>query len=149
MQGYSGAVDHASIKAIKDNVKIPVIASGNIFSAHKAKEMIDQTGCDGILVARGAFGHPWIFEQIKSYLNNGVELPDPSLNERLCELKKHLGYIEKYKIAPAASKVGYSRKVALWYLKSFKNAAALRNEIGRVKSFDAMHELIDGITDRE
>jgi len=122
-QEYSGDVDHGSIKAIKANVKIPVIASGNIFSAQKAKEMLDLTHCDGVLVARGACGNPWIFAQIKNYLKKGDLLPDPTLKEKLAVLTKHLQYIEKYKLL--STKVGFSRKVAIWYLKRIKDGAVL------------------------
>jgi nifR3 family TIM-barrel protein len=144
-QGYSGAVDYGSIKAIKANVKIPVIASGNIFSAQKAKEMMDLTHCDGVLVARGALGNPWIFGQIKSFLHNGLLLPDPAPKDKLPVLIKHLQYIEKYKLLPARVKVGFSRKVAIWYLKKFKNAAVLKDKVGRAQSFQELYELIEGL----
>jgi len=135
-QEYSGDADHGSIKAIKANVKIPVIASGNIFSAQKAKEMLDLTHCDGVLVARGACGNPWIFGQIKNYLNKGLLLPDPALEEKLPVLLKHLQYIEKYKLLPAKVKVGFSRKVAIWYLKHIKDSAVLMGEVSRAQTFD-------------
>ena len=144
-QLYSGGVDHASIKAIKDNVKIPVIASGNIFSALKAKEMIDLTGCDGVVVARGSFGNPWIFKQIKTYLADGILLPDQPLPERLATLTRHIQYIEKYKSVPNRSKLGYSRKIALWYLKNFRNATDLRNQAAQAKSFAELYGVIENV----
>lgn len=144
-QGYSGAVDHASIKAIKANVKIPVIASGNIFSAQKAKEMMDLTHCDGVLVARGALGNPWIFGQIKRYLTDGVLLPEPILEEKLAVLVRHLQYIEQYKLLPTRIKVGFSRKVAIWYLKGFENSGVLKDKAGRAQSFQELYELIEGL----
>ena len=144
-QGYSGAVDHDSIRAIKAGVKIPVIASGNILSAQKAKEMIDLTHCDGVLVARGACGNPWIFAQIKNYLKKGTLLPDPTLKEKLAVLTKHLQYIEKYKFLSDRTKVGFSRKVAIWYLKHLKNAVVLRSEVGRAQSFQELYQMIDDL----
>jgi len=144
-QGYSGAVDHDSIRAIKAGVKIPVIASGNILSAQKAKEMIDLTHCDGVLVARGACGNPWIFGQIKNYLRKGALLPDPTLKEKLAVLIKHLQYIEKYKLLSDRTKVGFSRKVAIWYLKQMKNAVVLRSEVGRAQSFQELYQMIDDL----
>jgi tRNA-dihydrouridine synthase B len=145
-QCYTGAVDFQSIKAIKDNVKIPVFGSGNIFSAKQAREMIELTGCDGVLVARGAFGNPWIFAQIKNYLTNGILLPDPTLAEKLSMLVKHLQYVEKYKLLPVETKVGFSRKVAIWYLKKFKYAAVLRDRVSRAHSFEEFYNLIDELT---
>jgi tRNA-dihydrouridine synthase B len=144
-QGYSGAVDHDSIRAIKAGVKIPVIASGNIFSAQKAKEMIALTGCDGVLVARGACGNPWIFGQIKHYLSRGVLLPEPTPKEKLAVLTKHLQYIEKYKLLSDRTKVGFSRKVAIWYLKHMENAVILRSEVGRAKTFQELYQMIDDL----
>jgi tRNA-dihydrouridine synthase B len=139
-QMYSGGVDYESIRAIKDSVKIPVIASGNIFSAQDAKAMIDKTGCDGLLIARGALGNPWIFAQINTYLKNGKLLPGPTLEEKLAAIKKHLQLIEKYKMAPDKIKLGVSRKVAAWYLKGFDNAAALRDKVGRSRSMDELYQ---------
>lgn len=144
-QLYHGDVDHESIKAIKDNVKIPVIASGNIFSPQRAKEMMELTGCDGVIVARGAFGNPWIFNQISHYLKTGELLAPPTLEEKLAVAIRHLQYIEKYKLLPERTKVGFSRKVAIWYLKSFKNAASLRCRIGLAKSFPELYELIENL----
>ena len=144
-QIYSGNVDHASIKAIKDNVKIPVVASGNIFSALKAKEMIDLTGCDGVLVARGSFGNPWIFQQVKTYLQDGILLPDPPLPERLATLKRHVQYIEKHKILADKSKLGFSRKIAVWYLKNFRHATDLRNQAAQAKSFPELYGIIENV----
>jgi tRNA-dihydrouridine synthase B len=144
-QEYSGAVDHAAIKKIKANVKIPVIASGNIFSALKAKEMIDLTHCDGVLIARGSFGNPWIFQQIKTYLRDGILLPDLPLSERLATLKKHLLYIEKYKMAPSKSKLGYARKIAIWYLYNFKYAAKTKEQAVRARSFQELYDMVEEI----
>lgn len=144
-QMYSGDVDHESIKAIKDGVKIPVLASGNIFTPQKAKEMIDLTGCDGVMVARGALGNPWIFNQIKSFLDNGTVLPEPTLEERLVVLRRHIQYIEKYKLLATKVKVGFSRKVAFWYLKNFKYAAVLRARVNGTQSFQEFYTLIDEI----
>lgn len=145
-QLYSGEVDHQSIKAIKAGVKIPVIASGNIFSAQKAKEMLELTGCDGVLVARGALGNPWIFRQIKSFLTDGTILANPSLEERVKVLTRHLQYIEKYKSLPLNTKLGFSRKIAVWYLKGFKFAAVLRGKINHAQSFPELYRLINTTT---
>jgi len=144
-QGYSGEVDHESIKAIKDNVKIPVIASGNIFSAQKAKEMLDLTHCDGVVVARGALGNPWIYRQIENYLTHGILLPDPKLEEKLAVAVKHLQYIEKYKMLSPKTKLGFSRKVASWYLKHFKKVRVLKNMVGQAKDVQEIYTLMDDL----
>ena len=130
-QGYAGGVDYGAIKKIKDAVRIPVFGSGNIFSGESAKLMLDETGCDGILVARGALGNPWIFKEIKEYIETGKSSKEISLAEKKNALKKHLDYIDKYKSISASGKVGYMRKVAIWYLKNIPSASNLRARITR------------------
>ena len=116
-QGYSGIIDYESIKAVKDAVRIPVMGSGNIFAPVLAKKMLDETGCDGLLVARGALGNPWLFRNIEHYLQKGETRTRPALEERKKVLTKHLAYIEKYNEMTDANKKGYMGKVKKWYLK--------------------------------
>lgn len=130
-QGYAGGVDYGLIKKVKDAVRIPVFGSGNIFSGESAKLMFDETGCDGILVARGALGNPWIFGEIDEYIETGESSKKISLAERKRTLKEHLDYIDKYKSISPSGKVGFMRKVAIWYLKSIPAASNLRARITR------------------
>ena len=130
-QGYAGGVDYGAIKKIKDAVRIPVFGSGNIFSGESARLMLDETGCDGVMVARGALGNPWIFMEIEEYTETGRSPEEVSLAEKKKALKKHLDYIDKYKSISAAGKVGFMRKVAIWYLKSIPSASNLRARITR------------------
>ncbi|MCX5667159.1 MAG: tRNA dihydrouridine synthase DusB [Candidatus Omnitrophica bacterium] len=130
-QGYAGGVDYGAIKKIKDAVRIPVFGSGNIFSGESARLMFDETGCDGILVARGALGNPWIFNRIEEYLNTGKTPEEIPLAEKKKALKKHLDYINQYKSISAYGKAGFMRKVAIWYLKSIPSASNLRARITR------------------
>lgn len=133
-QGYAGDVDYGSIKAVKESVKIPVYGSGNIFSRELMKKMFDETGCDGVLVARGALGNPSIFE--------GVDPDEVSVEDKKKILKKHLSYIDKYKPITQSGKIGYMRKVAIWYLKSVPMAARLRSRITSAKSYENLLEVI-------
>lgn len=130
-QGYAGDVDYDAIKKIKDAVRIPVFGSGNIFSGESAKLMFDETGCDGVLVARGGLGNPWIFKEIEEYIKTGKSSKEISLAERKKALKNHLDYIDKHKSISASGKVGFMRKVAIWYLKSIPGASNLRSRITR------------------
>jgi nifR3 family TIM-barrel protein len=116
-QGYSGIIDYESIKAVKGAVRIPVMGSGNIFAPVMAKKMLDETGCDGLLVARGALGNPWLFRNIEHYLQKGEMLNKPALGVREKVLAKHLAYIEKYNDMTDTNKTGYMSKVKKWYLK--------------------------------
>lgn len=144
-QAYAGEVDYESIKAVKDALKIPVFGSGNILDPILAKKMFDETGCDGILVARGAFGNPWIFKDIENYLKNGRIAKKPKLAAKKRVLKKHLSYIKKYKEARLSNQMGLMGKVAMWYLKGISNASRIRDQIHRTRSYEELNKLIDSI----
>ncbi len=144
-QGYKGAVDYKAIKAVKESVDIPVIGSGNILSPQLAKRMFDETGCDGILVARGSFGNPWIFKDIENYLTKGIEPKPIDLETRKKVLIKHLHFIEKYKNTKSKHLVGFLRKVAIWYTTSFKKSAEVRNKITFAKTREEIFDIIDSI----
>lgn len=135
-QGYAGGIDYESIKKIKEAVKIPVFGSGNIFSPELAKKMFDETACDGILIARGALGNPWIFRQIEEYLKSGCIHKEVSMEEKKKALNKHLSYIDRYRDMSASGKTGFMKKVAIWYLKSIPRASRLREKITSAKSYE-------------
>jgi tRNA-dihydrouridine synthase len=137
-QGYAGEVDYGAIKNIRESVKIPVFGSGNVFSPELAKKMFDRTGCDGVLVARGALGNPWIFRQIDEYLKTGRPAAAVKGEERQKELQRHLEYIEKYRNMTKTGKVGFMRGVVMWYMKGMPHAARLREKIMRAKSYEEL-----------
>ncbi|MDO8524995.1 MAG: tRNA dihydrouridine synthase DusB [Candidatus Omnitrophota bacterium] len=145
VKGYSGPIDYASIKAIKESVDIPVFGSGNIFSPELAKKMLDETGCDGILVARGALGNPWIFEEISDYITKGQMRSSSGLEMRKSVIKKHISAIEKFKDHGSKGNVGHMRKAVLWYLKGFPLAARVREKVSLVNSYEEMLKLIDSL----
>lgn len=142
-QGYSGHVDYASIRAIKHVVTIPVFGSGDIFTPQLAKQMLTETGCNGVLVARGAFGNPWLLQQIETYLKNGTIPLSISLSVRKQVVKRHLAYIQQYKSCTPSGKVGFMRKVTMWYLKSFPQASKLRGQVSTLPSYEALQKFID------
>jgi len=144
-QGYSGEVDYAAIKKISEAVRVPVFGTGNIFTPALAKKMFDETGCDGITVARGAFGNPWIFKGIEDYIKNGRALPEPDLSDKKIVLKKHLAYIDKYRHSIPSAEIGFMRKVAMWYTKGFPYAAKIRGEITRIQSYPELIRSIDSL----
>jgi tRNA-dihydrouridine synthase B len=144
-QGYSGDIDYEAIKAVKHALKIPVFGSGNIMNPQMAKKMFDLTDCDGITVARGALGNPWIFKNIETYLKNNQAAQHIPIEERIKTLKKHLSYIYKYKEIHPSSKVGYMRKVSLWYLKDFPNACRTRGMVNPMQSYQELLKLLDSI----
>jgi tRNA-dihydrouridine synthase B len=141
-QLYHGDVNYAAIKAMKEAVKIPLFGSGNVLSPQLAKKMFDETGCDGILVARGALGHPWIFRQIKAYLKDGTILPDPDWEEKKRILLKHLSYIQKYRLSRLTNKLGLMRKICHFYIKAHRNVAQVRKLITNTKSYLEFVEIV-------
>ncbi len=144
-QSYSGTVDYSVIRGIKKNVSIPVFGSGNILTPQLAKKMFDETGCDGILVGRGSFGNPWIFNDIEHYLNSNKLPEQRNLATKVKTLKKHLSYVEKYNEFKTAGKIGFLRKIAQWYLVDFPQARKMRNQITSVRNYDSLIKLIESL----
>lgn len=142
-KGYSGPIDYASIKAVKESVRIPVFGSGNIFSPLLAERMLTETGCDGVLVARGALGNPWVFEEINKYMANGQIHPAPTIIARKNVIKKHISAIEKFKDHGPRGNVGHMRKAVYWYLKGFPLAAKIREKVSLVNSYEKMIKLVE------
>ena len=129
-QFYSGNADWDIIKEIKETVDIPVIGNGDVFTPEAAAKMLDYTGCDGVMIARGAQGQPWIFRDIIHYLKTGEILPQPSPLERINIALKQLDLAVEFK----GEKLGVieMRKHISWYLKGMKNANSIKNTINRM-----------------
>lgn len=139
-QYYKPPVDYDIIKAVRESVSVPVIANGDIDSAERAKEVMDITGCDLIMIGRATLGNPWIFSQINAYLENpNVKIHTPDLEERLGVMIEHIGKMVEYKGEHMA--MLQARKLVVGYFKGMKGAAALRNEAGKIKTLDDLYEL--------
>lgn len=139
-QYYKPPVDYDIIKAVRESVSVPVIANGDIDSAEKAKEVMDITGCDLVMIGRATLGNPWIFSQINAYLENpNVKIHTPDLEERLGVMIEHIGKMVEYKGEHMA--MLQARKLVVGYFKGIKGAAALRNEAGKIKTLDDLYEL--------
>ncbi len=138
-QMYAPPVDVGTIALVKKSVSIPVIANGDIVDGLSAAKMIEETGCDYLLVGRGALGRPWVFSQISAYLKYERILPEPPVSERMRVMIKHIERICDYK----GEKVGIkeARKHAAWYIKGMRGAAAYRQQIGMLSSIEQLHEL--------
>ena len=142
-QMYSGRSDWSVIKAVKDAVKIPVIGNGDILGGKDAAKMYEETGCDLVSLARASNGRPWVFEQIKRYLETGETLPEPPLEERLRVMLKHTERIVKYK--GEAQGVREARKNVAWYLKGVRGAAKYRNLSGSLNTLDDIKRLAEEV----
>lgn len=139
-QYYKPPVDYDIIRAVRESVSVPVIANGDIDSAEKAKEVMDITGCDLVMIGRATLGNPWIFSQINAYLENpNVKIHTPDLEERLGVMIEHISKMVEYKGEHMA--MLQARKLVVGYFKGMKGAAALRNEAGKIKTLDDLYEL--------
>lgn len=139
-QYYSGKADWNIIRQVKEAVKIPVIGNGDVFSPQDAKRLVEETGCDGIMVARGAKGNPWIFKQITTYLDTGELLPKPGAAELKAMILRHGRMMMEFKGEMAGMRE--MRKHVAWYTAGYPNSAALRNDINSVETLDGLAELI-------
>lgn len=141
-QFYSGSADYSMIQKIKKAISIPVVANGDVIDAESAKRILDETGADGIALARGALGAPYVFAQIKDGLN-GKEVHPFSLEERFEICLKHLNYAIEDKGEERAC-VEF-RKHMLWYLKGIVGAAQYKVEAGRISNVTDCTSLINRI----
>ena len=141
LQGYSGDIDYAAIRKIKKKLTIPVVASGNILDPFLAKKMFEQTGCDGILIARGGLGNPWIFKQISEFLLNGKVVASPTVNEIARIMKIHLQlYMGHY---GQRRGLWNFRKFFVWYTRGMNNIKQLRCRVMHVSSESDMLLVIE------
>ena len=136
---YTGKADLDIIKQVKESVNIPVIGNGDVIDGESAKKMFEYTGVDGIMIGRGTFGRPWIFREIMEYLETGKKMEEPTNDEKLAIIKKHieLAVEEKGEIA-----VKELRKHIAWYTKNLKNSSEFRNSINKIETKE---ELINKI----
>ena len=135
-QGYSGKADWSLIKELKENVKIPVVGNGDVWSPEDAKRMIEETGCDYIMIGRGAMGNPFIFRQVNEYLETG-KYEEISIQEKISAFHKYLEYSDKYNI-----KFASIRTQAMQFTKGLKGGSELRLRIGRAKSSEELKRIM-------
>ncbi|MBR3162501.1 MAG: tRNA dihydrouridine synthase DusB [Clostridia bacterium] len=129
---YSGKVDKDIIKEVKEVVNIPVIASGDVVDEQTAIQMFEYTGCDGIMIGRGAIGNPWIFSQIIHILKTGEYLDRPSNMDKLEIIKEHYNLAVEKKGEDVAVKE--MRKYLAYYTKNLKNSSEFRNRVNKLES---------------
>lgn len=133
-QYYSGKADWDIITEIKNNISIPVIGNGDVFTVEDSINMLNKTGCDAIMIGRGAQGNPWIFKRINHYMQTGEILPEPTLEEKINTAIKHLKLaVDEHGEYVAVREM---RKHIAWYLKGLRNSARVRDEINKIESYE-------------
>ncbi len=141
VQGYRGKVDYGAIRSVKEALGIPVIGSGDVLSARLAKKMLDETGCDGVAIARGSFGNPWIFAECRAFLADGTVLEPPATPLIVETALKHLDLAVRY-IGETMAVINF-RKFFIWYTKGFARVRVYRDRALRAKTKEEMVKAIE------
>lgn len=142
-QYYTGHADWDMIRRVKENVNIPVIGNGDVFSGEDANRMLKETGCDMVMIARGALGNPWIFRDAIAIWKGDEKPPAPSLEQRVQTMLIHLERLTAVKGEYAA--VREMRKHVGWYLKGIRGSAAVRRTINRITDLEELRREIERI----
>lgn len=140
-QYYTGTADWDIIRQVKEAVSIPVWGNGDVFTPEDAKRMKEETGCDGIMVARGAKGNPWLFKRILHYLETGELLPPPTAEEVKRMIVRHGTLQTEFRGEEIAMRE--MRKHVAWYTAGFPHSSALRNDINQVETLEELERLVD------
>lgn len=140
-QGHSGEVDWSFIPKIKEEVKIPVVVNGSVFTAEDAKRAFDETGADGVMIARGAIQHPWIFREAKHLIETGSLLPKITVKERIDTALKHLKYEIDYKDEERQAVIPF-RKYYSGYLKGLHNSSQIRQQLMMYQEYAPIEDLL-------
>lgn len=142
-QFYTGKADWGIITAVKKAVNVPVIGNGDIWNPQDALSMMEQTGCDGVMIGRAALGNPWIFTRAVHFLKTGELLPCPAPEERVSTALRHLDLLIEIKGETVA--VWEMRKHAAWYMKGLRGASRLRDLVNKAKSKEEIRNLFNAL----
>lgn len=146
-QFYSGNADWDIIRQVKEAVSVPVIGNGDIRTPEDGERMLKETGCDMIMIGRAARGNPWIFKQVSEYIENGIHVEKPSIEEVKAMILRHCRMLMEHK--GEYTGIREMRKHVAWYIFGYPNAAHLRNAVNMVENFEELEKLIATIGVKE
>jgi tRNA-dihydrouridine synthase B len=139
--GYAGEAEYDTIAAVKSQARIPVIANGDITTPQRARQVLEHTGADAVMIGRAAQGRPWIFREIEHYLATGEELPPPQVAEIREVLREHLE--DLYGFYGTATGVGVARKHISWYTKGLPGSAQFRHAMNQLPTVETQLAAVD------
>lgn len=140
-QMYEGHANWDYIRQVKEAVSIPVIGNGDVKTAQDAKRMLEETGCDAVMVGRAALGNPWIIQQMVAYVENGVLLEEPTMDEKLNQCLSHAKRL--ISVEGEKNAMRQMRGHAPWYIKGLKSASAIKNHLSKVNTYNELEEIIE------
>lgn len=143
-QLYQGRADWEIIRAVKAAVQVPVIGNGDVTDPLSAGALLTETGCDMVMIGRGALGNPWVFRDVNAHLRDeSLIMPPPTLTQRLLALRRHIGLMCQYKGEGRA--MPEARKHAAWYLKGIRGAAEFRRRAGQLSTLADLDRLVEEV----
>lgn len=140
-QMYEGHADWSWIKKVKNAVSIPVIGNGDVKTAQDAKRLLEETGCDAVMIGRAALGNPWVIKQMVEYVEHGILLEEPTIDEKINQCLQHA-----QRLIPVEGEKNAIRQMrghAPWYIKGLKSASQVKNRLSKIESYQELEDILE------